>query len=94
MVVRATARARAEHCGTNAGVIAQREAVKEEFRRNFKDDEEKESCEVVRKAKRESTRMAALVDYECRLSAATKIERWWLMWNHRPTEGSDDVLLR
>jgi len=94
LVVRATARARAEHRGTNAGVIAQREAVKEEFRRNFKDDGEKESREVVRKAKRESTRMAALVDYECRLSAATKIERWWLMWNHRPTEGSDDVLLR
>ena len=37
--------------------------------------------------------MAALEDHECGLRAATKIERWWLIWNRRPTEGSDDVAI-
>ena len=75
--VRAIARARAAHHGTNADVIWQQESVKELWRRNFKDDSDKVSVEIQRKAEREATRIAALESFETQRCAAVFLRRWW-----------------
>ena len=75
--VRAIARARAAHRGTNADVIRQQESVKEMWQRNFKDDSDKVSVEIQRKAEREATRIAALEVFETQRCAAVFLRRWW-----------------
>ena len=75
--VRAIARARTAHRGTNADEIRQQESVKELWRRNFKDDSDKVSVEIQRKAEREATRIAALEAFETQRCAAVFLRRWW-----------------
>ena len=74
--VRAIARARAAHRGTNADVIRQQESVKL-WRQNFKDDSDKVSVEIQRRAEREATRFAALEAFETQRCAAVFLQRWW-----------------
>ena len=74
--MRAIARAQAAHRGANADVIRQQESVKL-WRQNFKDDSDKVSVEIQRKAEREATRIAALEAFETQRCAAVFLRRWW-----------------
>ena len=75
--VRAIARAQTAHRGANADVIRQQESVKELWRQNFKDNSDKVSVEIQRRAKREATRFAALEAFKTQRCAAVFLRRWW-----------------
>jgi uncharacterized coiled-coil protein SlyX len=75
--VRADARARSTHRGTNPGVIAQGKLVASEAKRNLKNSGDKEIVGDARKAGRKAARLAALERWETERHAVVVLRRAW-----------------